>query len=341
MVAAIRGFKTFRTHHCVTGSMRHIYEFHGYPISEDLLLGLGSGVGFVYWHTKGALPMYGGRGNFERPGVEGLEKTVGRRTGVAVSSFTTQSATRAERALLKMLDAGEPVMLYADMGFLPYLNMPDGYHFGGHMIVVAGHDPVTAEVLVGDRDGVLHIVSLGDLARARGSKFKPFPPLNKWYTLDFSHARPPTAEDVRLAIRETAQGMLEPPIANLGVKGIRTAAERTALWAGAMSAEELRSACLNLFIFIDYTGGTGGGLFRYMYGRFLTEAAQITSDPRLAALAPAFRAAGDHWQEAAHLFQQASQQAEAATALPEICHGVQALADEEQSLWKRLAVLVD
>ena len=54
------GFKSLTTHHCVTGSMCLIYEFHGYPISEDLLLGLGTGVGFVYWHMKGTPPLEGG-----------------------------------------------------------------------------------------------------------------------------------------------------------------------------------------------------------------------------------------------------------------------------------------
>jgi len=39
------GFKHFTTQHCVTGSMRHIYEFKGYPISEEMLLGLGAGWG--------------------------------------------------------------------------------------------------------------------------------------------------------------------------------------------------------------------------------------------------------------------------------------------------------
>ena len=205
------GFKSLTTHHCVTGSMRHIYEFHDYPISEDLLLGLGAGVGFVYWHMKGQPPFYGGRANVGRLGEEGLEKTAGRRTGVRVESFHTSSARKAEKALLEMLDAGEPVMIYVDMGFLPYFDLPEGYHFGGHAVVVCGYDPETRQVLIADRDEELHPVSLEDLEKARGSTFKPFPPRHKWYTFDFSDKRPPQPGEVRLAIREVATGMLEPP----------------------------------------------------------------------------------------------------------------------------------
>ncbi len=119
------GFKSLTTHHCVTGSMCLIYEFHGYPISEDLLLGLGTGVGFVYWHMKGTPPLEGG------PMWVGQGKTVGRHTGVCVESFQTSSARKAEKALLEMLAAGEPVMIHVDMGFLSYFDLPDGYHFGG------------------------------------------------------------------------------------------------------------------------------------------------------------------------------------------------------------------
>jgi hypothetical protein len=71
--------------------MRHIYEFHNYPISEEMLLGLGAGVGFVYWHMKGTPPFYGGRANVGRAREEGLEKAAGRRTGVYVESFRTSS----------------------------------------------------------------------------------------------------------------------------------------------------------------------------------------------------------------------------------------------------------
>jgi hypothetical protein len=72
-IKTIPAFKPLITHHCITGSLRHMYEFHHYPISEDLLLGVGAGLGFIYWHMKGIPPLFGGRANFERPGEQGLE----------------------------------------------------------------------------------------------------------------------------------------------------------------------------------------------------------------------------------------------------------------------------
>jgi hypothetical protein len=56
-------------------------------------------------------------------------------------------------------------------------------------------------------------MSLAQLAKARNSKFKPFPPQNAYFK--------PGAEEVREAIAQVADRMLHPPISNIGVKGIR------------------------------------------------------------------------------------------------------------------------
>jgi hypothetical protein len=219
MLRPFPGFATYPTSHCVTGSLKHIYDCHGHPVSEELLLGLGRGLGFVYFHIKGTDPFYGGRANVARPGEEGLEKTAGRRTGVTVRSHATTSARTAQNALRELLEAGEPVMVQLDMGFLPYLDLPEDYHFGGHVVVVAGYDPGTGRVLVADRDKELHPVGWDALEKARGSQHKPFPPRHTWYTFGFAAARPPAPAEVREAIGEVCHGMLAPPIANLGVKG--------------------------------------------------------------------------------------------------------------------------
>ena len=336
----IEGFQALKTHHCVTGSMRHIYEFHDYPISEDLLLGVGAGVGFVYWHMKGTAPFLGGRANTGHPREEGLEKTAGRRTGVRIESYCTGSARKAEKAVLDLLSAGEPVMVQLDMGFLPYFNFPKEYHFGGHAVVLAGYDPETQMVAVADRDGELHPVSLEALARARGSQFKPFPPRNKWYAFDFDHKRPPQPKEVKQAIREVTTGMLRPPIANLGVKGIRTAAERILEWAEIMEKDELRYACFNVFIFIDAKGGSGGGIFRYMYGRFLKEAANVIGNEKLARMGEEMHAIGDQWQKVAQVFERSFSATSPTTLLPEASSLILGIADREQATWEKLRDIV-
>lgn len=333
------GFTAGPTHHCVTGSLKHVYDFHGYPISEELLLGLGRGLGFVYFHFKGTDPFYGGRANHASPREEGLEKTAGRRTGVAVTSRSTSSARVAQLGLRELLRAGEPVLLYVDMGFLPYFELPAGYHFGGHVVVAAGYDPQTERVLIADCDQELHPVDWDVLEKARGSAYKPFPPRHTWYAFDFSRAREPRPTDVCAAIREVCDGMLEPPIANLGVRGIRKAIQETMRWPDVLDADALRRTCFNTAMFIDHRGGTGGGIFRYMYARFLTEAAILTGEPRFGDLSPDLTAIGDRWDDVAATFAGAADLDDPADLLKPATTAMQEIADREQMFWERLKAL--
>ncbi|MBC7249193.1 MAG: BtrH N-terminal domain-containing protein [Anaerolineae bacterium] len=334
----LAGFKSLETHHCVTGSMRHIYVYNDHDISEDMLLGLGAGVSFSYWHFKGQTPFMGGRGGFRPPY---LEEVAGRRTGVKIEFHTTSSARKARETLLEMLDAGQPVMIQCDMGFLPYFDFGDtDYHFGWHVVVVCGYDPETEQVLIADRDKELHPVSMEDLQKARGSTYKPFPPKNKWYTFDFSEKRAPTAAEVREAIVEQVEPMLEPPISNIGVKGIRKAAKMIPQWPNSLDADELRWTLFNSYIFISPVGGTGGGLFRYMFSRFLREAAEIMADPRLNESADEFQRIGDVWEELGEWFRQISEMDDPAPRLGEGVAWLNRLADLEEVAWQRLRDIV-
>jgi len=333
----LEGFKSLETHHCVTGSMHHIYVYNDHNISEEMLLGLGAGVSFSYWHFKGQLPFMGGRGNVGRPSEEGLEKTAGRRTGVTVEWYTTSSARKAERTLLELLDAGRPVMIQCDMGFLPYFDFGGtDYHFGWHAVVICGYDTDTRQVLIADRDKKLHPVSMEDLEKARGSKFKPFPPKHKWYTFDFSGKRQPTVDEVHQAIAEQVRPMLEPPISNIGVKGIRKAAKMVPKWPEKLDADELRGALFNAHIFINPKGGSGGGIFRYMFSRFLREAAEITGNSRLEESADEFQRIGDAWEELGEWFRQTSKADDPASLLSECVAPLKVLADQEEAAWTRL-----
>lgn len=326
-------FQSLETHHCVTGSMRHVYVYNDHPVSEDMLLGIGAGVSFSYWHFKGAPPFMGGRG-MPKPS---MEEIAGQRTGVDIHARTTTSARKARKTLLEMLGAGQPVMVQCDMGFLPYFDFGgEEYHFGGHAVVVCGYDAETDRVLIADRDQELHPVSMADLERARGSTFKPFPPKNRTYTFDFAHKRYPCATEVRQAIAQQAEPMLDPPIRNIGVKGIRKAAQMVPKWPDTMDADELRMALFNAYIFISAEGGTGGGCFRYMFSRFLREAAGIAGDTRLAESADEFQHIGDEWEKLGEWFREASEADDPASMLGECAAALNGLADLEEAAWGQL-----
>ena len=321
------------THHCVTGSLRHVYVYNDHDVSENMLLGIGAGVSFSYWHFKGQPPFMGGRG-MPKPS---MEEIVGQRTGVVIEPHTTTSPRKARKTLLEMLEAGQPMMIQCDMGYLPYFDFGgEEYHFGGHVMVVCGFDPQTDQVLIADRDEELHPISMAELEQARGSTHRPFPPKNKWYTFDFGQKRMPTAEEVRQAIREQAQLMLEPPISNIGVRGIRKAAKMVPQWPQKLDEDGLRWALFNAWIFISPAGGTGGGTFRYMFSRFLREAAGITGGPRLEESADAFERIGDGWEELGEWYRQASEASDPAALLGACVAPLEDLAARQEGAWGRL-----
>ncbi len=102
----------------------------------------------------------------------------------------------------------------------------------------------------------------------------------------------------------------------------------------------MRSACLNTFIYIDATGGTGGGAFRYMYGRFLDEAAAITGTSQLVEIGTEMKSIGDCWQQAAQIFKSAYEALDPGSLLPAAADVVHAIGDQEEVAWKRLQAIV-
>jgi hypothetical protein len=95
-------------YHCQTNSLAKIFYFNGRPVSEDMLLGLGSGMGFIYWKMKMGEEDYvfiGGRGNNKE-----FFNDIGQRTGVKIKNFATSSSKKAEEVLLKKLRNKEPVI---------------------------------------------------------------------------------------------------------------------------------------------------------------------------------------------------------------------------------------
>jgi len=296
-------------YHCQTNSLAKIFYFHGHQISEDMLLGLGSGMGFIYWKMKMGEEDYvfiGGRGNNKE-----FFNDISRKTGVKIKSISTASKKKAAEILLNNLRKKEPVMLFGDMGFLPWFEFPEGYHFGGHTFVACGYDG-GEKILCSDMDpqatglkkGFYHQATLEQLRKARGSSFKPFPPQNTYLEFEFSMFHQPEPEDIFSAIKQTIDSQLNPPIKNLGIKGLNLTSKELLKWPEFFGDYALRMNLFSLYIFIEI-GGTGGGCFRNMYSRFLSESARITGNNKLKGPAEKFMKSGELFSKTGLLFKDA------------------------------------
>ena len=327
--------------HCVTNSLVKIFYHAGCPLSEEMLLGLGAGIGFVYWQMNfgGETSIFiGGRGN-----VKNFYQDLSRRTGVNIDEKHTGSAKKAEDILLQSLEKQQPVLLGADMGFLPWFDFPAGYHFGGHTFVACGYDG-DQTVLASDMDakgagikkGFYAPISLDQLRKARSSTFKPFPPKNLWLEFDFAGFHKPRAQDICEAIAEAADAHLHPPIKNFGVSGMRHTAAQLPQWPSHFNDFELRMNLFNLYIFIEI-GGTGGGAFRAMYARFLDEAASIAGNPLFSETAILFRDSARRFSSIGLLFKDAQKSTDIRKKIDTAAAEFRQIADLEEKAWGQLA----
>ena len=130
--------------------------------------------------------------------------------------------------------------------------------------------------------------------------------------------------------------MLEPPISNLGVNGIRKAVTEARKWPKLLDDAALRRACFNVALFIDHRGGTGGGIFRYMYGRFLSEAAVIVGEPQLDTIGKDLEGIGDDWEAVAAAFAEAAEGDNPGALLDAATEPMAGIADREEDVWERL-----
>jgi hypothetical protein len=148
----------------------------------------------------------------------------------------------------------------------------------------------------------LQTATLKELEEARASTFKPFPPKNKWFTFKFPAKLAPTETAIKNAITKTANVMLYPPIKNLGVKGINHFANEIVKWPQLFPPQNPSYEPLYEVTYVMMQeDGTGGGLFRYLYSRFLKEAGELLGNEELGNLSRRYHQIGQKWTTIAKL----------------------------------------
>jgi len=278
--------------HSVTAALRDVFEFHGHRFSEEMCLGMGCGLGFIYWKTKQMpFPFVGALGGK----VGEFEDSFCAHLGVDLTVHKTASAKRAYETVREMILGGQPATVYVDMASLSYLRMPVDAHFGGYTVVVVGLDEEQGVVYVSDRDAAgPHLMWLEDLEHARASKEGSFPPANKCLEFTFPETIAPLEESVRTVIAKNADEMLNPSTSNLGGRAIRRFATELPKWPEQMSARTFAACCAHTYLYIELIC-TGGGAFRPAYGRFLRETGDLLGDAGL-------KGFGDRYDQLARLW---------------------------------------
>ncbi|GAA1852097.1 BtrH N-terminal domain-containing protein [Asanoa iriomotensis] len=277
--------------HCETTTLGALLRHAGVDLSEPMLFGLGAGLAFIYWDAKNmAFPFLGGR---TKP-LE-IARTVADGLGLTLEVRETASPRTAWRHVESALADGRPVGLQLDCYHLDYFTTK--VHFGGHVVAMYGYDDSHAHLVDTAQQGGTVTTTLASLERARAER-GPMTARHLSFTIAAPAETTALERAIRTAVRANAHAFLNPPIANLGHRGIAKAARQVRGWLDRATdpAHDLPLAAT-----LMERGGTGGALFRAMYRDFLAEATTIVDDDNIshghrlyAEIAPLWTEVADH-----------------------------------------------
>jgi hypothetical protein len=108
------------------------------------------------------------------------------------------------------------------------------------------------------------------------------------------------SQAARKGIREVCRRMLSTPGPFMGIRGIRYLAGQVRKWPKKLG-EDKALLYVGQLIRMQEELGTGGAGFRFMYGAFLQEAADLLSIPRLVEISKTITDVGDRWRKFAVL----------------------------------------
>ncbi|WP_121750911.1 BtrH N-terminal domain-containing protein [Streptomyces sp. E2N166] len=297
----VEGIDARGMQHCETTALGVLLRYEGLDLSEPMLFGLGSGLSFVYWDSKGmSFPFLGGRVKpFE------LTRSLAAVLGLELRVGETSSPRKAWQNVAAPIDAGRPVGLQLDSYHLDYFSSKA--HFGGHVVAMYGYDEQDAFLVDTAPQGGAVSTSLAGLARARAER-GPMTAKHRSFTITAPENLTSPQKRIIPAIKTCADAFLHPPIANLGHRGIEKTAGQVLKWLQRSDnpREDLPRAAL-----LMEKAGTGGALFRNLYRDFLAECAQLIDSSHLRTAHSLYTEAASLWTRVAALIATAGETGDA------------------------------
>ncbi|MFW9827824.1 MAG: BtrH N-terminal domain-containing protein [Candidatus Thorarchaeota archaeon] len=279
-------------YHCESSSMRDLFEYYGFPMSEPMVFGLDATLGFGFFDISGQssfipesdiLFFLGGKQGTIEP-----NSLACRLLGIKLRKQSFTNADKAWEESKRMLNQDIPLLLRVDIAFMPYEHFDeeiDESHFGGHAVSLGGYDEDKGVAFIGDTefDG-FQKVPIDLLKTARSSTYGPkfMHPNNTQFSMTCraDGKRPPLGGGVKLAIQKVVNNMLRPSMNTNGIQGLKHFANSILTWGNKLDkiitnskGKERSLASLMFELTHGYieTWGTGGALFRKIYKKFLEE----------------------------------------------------------------------
>jgi len=288
----IKDFRPFIGKHCETTATGSLLYQLGIELSEPMLFGLGEGLGYIFWNMKTMdFPFIGGRIKMDL-----LTENLCRNLNLELEVKETSSIKKAWNNVKPYIDQGKAVGLKLDCYHLEYFSRK--IHFAGHYATLYGYDETTAYLSDTNQQGRNAQTSLESLALARNEK-GPMSSRNRSFVIHKRSELPDLKSIIRTAIRNNAQDFLNPPIKNVGYKGILKTSKEVLKWF--KSSDDIQKDFQTSAMIME-RAGTGGALFRNLYRDFLKEAAVLLESSELDKIHEDYVVITQLWTNIAEIF---------------------------------------
>ncbi|MEJ7643746.1 MAG: BtrH N-terminal domain-containing protein [Chryseolinea sp.] len=293
----IENIKPFDGKHCETTATGTLLRQLDFELSEPMLFGLGEGLGFIFWNMKATeFPFIGGRVKTDL-----LTQNIAKNLKLELTVKETSSKQKAWDNVKQLLDNGQVVGLKLDCYHLEYFSQP--FHFAGHYAAIYGYDKENALIVDTKQQGGQVKTSLKSLALARAEK-GPMSSKNLYYTLSKTDKKFDLKTSIITAIRNNSIDYLNPPIKNIGYKGILKTSKEIIKWFN--TSKDIENEFKTSAMMME-KAGTGGALFRNLYRDFLKESYALIGIDKLKSGHEAFVEIAALWTSISKLLEKVSQ----------------------------------
>jgi len=293
----IEPIKPFNGQHCETTATGTLLLQLGIEMSEPMLFGIGEGLGYIFWNMKTmGLPFIGGR---IKP--DALTENIARNLNLELTVRETASTQKAWENVKALVDNGQVVGLKMDCYHLEYFTKP--FHFAGHYAALYGYDEDYAYLVDTVQQGGKAKTTLKSLALARAEKGS-MSSKNLYYTLQKTEKTFNLNTVIVSAIKNNAALHINPPISNIGYKGIYKTGMEIIKWFNTSNdiEHDFRTTASMM-----EKAGTGGAIFRNLYRDFLKESYELLKLEKLKEGYEAFVEIASLWSSVIELFEKVGQ----------------------------------
>lgn len=292
MKKTVNNFRPFEGQHCETTTIGNLIKNIDIALSEPMLFGLGEGLGYIFWNMKIMdFPFIGGR---IKPDL--ITKNVTTNLQLKLTTNETNSTKKAWEVVKEHIDNNIPVGLKLDSYYLDYFT--NKIHFAGHYVTIYGYDDEYAYLIDTIQQGKEVKATLENVKLARNEK-GPMSSRNLSFIITKSSKLSDIKKVIPNAIKRNAEDFLNPPIKNIGYKGIEKTSKEIFKW---FNTSKNIDNDFKLQARLMEKAGTGGALFRNIYRDFLRESYELLKIKQLEIGYVNYSEIAKLWNKVASLF---------------------------------------